>query len=209
MATFGQLRAEIARLLRKTNNGTDDAVIEQAIQDAIDFHKTRRLDFTDGTDTFFTTIGTPDYVLPTDFLAITEAVSFQTGSNFRVMSKRDWNWYLKANSSPNVIRSTPADCYAIRDKRIYFYPTPSGAFQIDLYYIKKLAELDNDDDQNEWTNEARLLIRSRALYDLYLNKAQQPDFASTQLQFEKDALELLTRPAALNLGRQHLTPAEF
>lgn len=208
---FGELRSEIAGLLRQTSNGLLEAEIKRAINDAIDYHSTRRFDFTDGFERITTTDGTADYPLPDDFLAVSHARIDWGGANFTVMKKRTWGWYLQVSQDASQLRSTPSSDYALRGQRIYLYPTPSSSFGLDLYYIRRLlpAPLVNDDDENEWTTQARLLIRSRALYDLYLNKAQQPDHAQAQLQFEQDAMDLLTRPAALNLGSQELVPWGF
>ena len=211
MATFAQLRSEIARLINVGTTGNNNTEIDQAINDAIDFHSTRRFDFNDGFNSFPTVAGTANYDLPSDLLAITHAQLFWGGSNFTTLKKRNWSWYLRVNQDASQLRAVPSTYYAIRDQDIYLYPTPSGAFTVELYYVKQLtpSPLSADDDQNAWTNAARLLIRSRALYDLYTNKLHLADKATAALGFEQDALDLLTRRSAMNLGQQELTPMEY
>jgi len=211
MATFGELRGEIAGLLKQTNNGLLNTEISQAINDAVDFHQARRFDFNDGFASFPTVADTAAYDLPADLVGITHARIAWSNNNFTKLYKRNWDWFLRATESAGDLRATPSSHYAIRQQQIHLYPTPSSAFTIELYYAAKLdpTPFTQDDQENAWTNDARLLIRTRALYDLYLNKTQQPDYASAQLQFERDALDRLMRSAAMNLGQQDLTPFEF
>jgi len=211
VATFGELRQEIAGIVKQTINGLLDTEIKQAINDAIVYHSVRRFPFTDGADNIFTTAAVPDYSLPTDFLSITHAQMFWGGSNFTTLKKRNWSWYLKVNQDASQLRSVPSTYYALRDQRIYLYPTPSDTFQVQLYYIRKLlpSPLVADGDMNEWTVDARVLIRQRALWDLYLNKTQQKDYALNASIQEADELERLARQMSFNLGQQELTPFEW
>ena len=211
MATFGELRIEIAGIVKQTINGLLDTEIKQAINDAIKYHGVRRFEFTDGFDTIATVAGTPDYPLPADFLAITHAQMFWGGSNFTTLKKRNWSWYLKVNQDASQLRAVPSTYYALRAERIYLYPTPSDTFTVELYYIRELqpAPLVADGDMNEWTVDARVLIRQRALWDLYLNKTQQKDYALNASIQEADELERLARQMSFNLGQQELTPFEW
>lgn len=211
MANLGTLRAEIAGIVKQTISGLLDTEIDQAINDAIRFHSVRRFEFTDGFDMIATANGTPDYPLPSDFLAITHAQMFWGGSNFTTLKKRNWSWYLKVNQDASQLRAVPSTYYALRDQRIYLYPTPSDVFRVELYYIRQLQPfpLVADEDGNEWTTEARVLIRQRALWDLYLNKIQQQDYAVAAGLQEAEELERLQRQMAFNLGQQELTPFEW
>ena len=211
MADFGELTREISGLLLQSNNGLVDTEIKQAINDAIDFHQTKRFDFNDGEDVITTAAGVDNYALPSDFHAVTHARLDRGGALFQPLNYRSWEWFLEATSNGSTTtRNFPTD-FVIRGRRLYLFPTPTNGLPLELYYIRKLAPfpLSNDDDQNAWTNEARLVIRSRALYDLYLNQAQQPDHASAQLQFERDAIKIVEDPASFNTGGRGIRGYRF
>ena len=157
MATFGQLRDEIAGLLKQTRNGNLTTEIDQAINDAIAFHKTRRFEFNDGSATIPTVAGVAAYDLPADFDSITHARLNWGGNNFTKLWKRSWGWYLRVTEDAGDLRATPSSHYALRENQIYLYPTPSGVFTLELYYIAKLdpTPFTESDQQNAWTNEGR------------------------------------------------------
>lgn len=210
MATFGELRAEVLRLARQTNNG--DLVIEakQAINDAIQWHNTRALEFNQGTSSIATVEGQPAYDFPSDMEQITNAQLFWGGQNFTTLIKRNWQWYLDVNQDAANLRSVPSTYYAVFNKQIFLYPTPSAATsRIDLYYTIKIPDLVNDDDTNAFTENARLLIRSRALYDLFSNRLMLADQAAVAKKFEDWELTRLTDITAANLGSDLLQPYQF
>lgn len=210
MATLSELRNEIAVLVKQRVNGNLTTEIDQAINDAVDFHSARAFDFNEGFAQIPTVDGTPSYDLPDDLLMITHAQLFWGGSNFTDLIKRNWSWYLSINQDASQLRAVPSTYYAVREKKIYLYPTPSASpTRIDLYYTTKQAVLVGDDDENAFTINARSLIRTRAMYDLYLNRLQQKDLAANQAIYEADQLERLYRVASANLGQETSVPFEF
>ncbi|MDB4306182.1 hypothetical protein N9980_01290 [bacterium] len=210
MATFGELRTEVLRNAKQSVNG--DLVVDAnlAINDAIAWYAPRALEFNEGFSTIATVDGVPDYPFPDDMLMITHAQLFWGGQNFTTLVKRNWQWYLDINQDASNLRSVPSTYYAVHRKRIFLYPTPSvSTARIDLYYTIKIDPLVADDDTNVFTENARLLIRSRALYDLYSNRLQQADQAKVSKGFEQWEYTRLTEISSANLGDEQLEPFRF
>ena len=210
MATFGELRSEILRMVKQTQNGDLVEDVNNAINDAIAWYAVRALEFNEGFSTILTVDGTPDYAYPSDLSSITHAQLFWGGQNFTTLIKRNWQWYLDINQDASNLRSVPSTYYATHRQRIFLYPTPSSATaRIDLYYLVKIDPLVNDDDSNVFTENARLLIRSRALWDLYSTRLQNPDQAAIATSMEQNEFTRLASLAEANLGADTLEPFRF
>ena len=210
MTTFGELQGEVGRLVRQTINGDFLTDIKLAINDAVNFYSTRALDFNEGFATTPTVVGQAGYDLPSDLLMITHAQLFWGNSNYTTLIKRNWQWYLDINQDASNLRSVPSTYYAINRKKMFLYPTPAQATsQIETYYILKIDPLVGDDDTNVFLQDARLLIRSRALYDLYTNRAQNAELALSAQQFEQREYTRLTEIASANLGSETIEPFQF
>lgn len=207
MANLSELRNEIARIVKQSTNGLLSTEIDQAINDAIRFHSLRRFEFNDGFAAITTSDGVVAYDLPPDFLGMTHAQLFWGGSQYSDLRSVSWDWFLAAQRNGDL-RATPSTHFALRAGQIHLHPTPASTFTGHIYYVKQLTPfpMSQDDDTSEWTTEARLLIRSRALYDLYLTRIQQADYAATAKALEDDELERLSRPNVYNLGRQTIRP---
>lgn len=210
MATYAELRSEILRLAKQTVNGDLIADVNLAINDAIAWYAPRALEFNEETSTILTVDGQAAYDFPDDLGVITHAQLFWGGQNFTTLIKRNWQWYLDINQDASNLRSVPSTYYTVYKRQLYLYPTPSSAqSRIDLYYTVKIDPLVGDDDTNVFTDEARLLIRSRALWDLYSNRIQEAGKAQTAKQFEQVEYSRLTDIAAGNLGSDLLEPFRF
>lgn len=210
MTTLSELRTEIAVLVKQRTNGTLDSIIDQAINDAVTFHSARALDFNEGFDTIATVSGQPSYPLPLDLERINDAQLFWGGQNFTTLIKRNWRWYLRVNQAASTLQATPSTYYAVNQQNIFLYPTPSNEQnRIELYYTLKFDPLVGDDDTNDMLQNARLLIRARAMYDIYLNTLQQNDYAANMLVFEQGELERVYRGSTGVIGQQTLEPFFF
>lgn len=210
MTTLSELRTEILRLARQTVNGDLVAETNQAINDAVAWYAPRAFEFNEGQDTIPTVVGQAAYDFPADLGVITHAQLFWGNSNFTTLKKRNWQWYLDINQDASNLRSVPSTYYAVFNRQIYLYPTPSEATsRIDLYYTVKVDPLVNDDDSNVFLRNARLLIRSRALYDLYSNRLHLADQAAVAERFEKWEYSRLTELTSGNLGADLIEPFRF
>ena len=210
MTTLGALRTEMNRMLRQTSNGVIDTDINDAINDAVRYHQDRAFDFNEGFAAIQTVDGTPDYDLPSDLGRINEAQLFWGGQNFTVLTKKNWRWYLYVNQDASALRAVPSVYYAVNRQKIFLYPTPSAQqTRIELFYTLQYPDLVQDDDTNDWLVNARLLIRSQALFYVYLNRLQQADHATNQQTIVTTELNRLYRRANGRLGSDYLTPYEF
>ncbi len=210
MTTFGELRTEILRLAKQTVNGDLVVDVNQAINDAVEWYAPRAFDFNEELSNVPTVVGQAAYDFPTDLGVITHAQLFWGGQNFTTLIKRNWQWYLDINQDASNLRSVPSTYYTVYKKQIYLYPTPSDATaRIDLYYTVKIDPLVGDDDTNVFLQNARLLIRSRALYDLYTNRLQNADQAKISATFEAREYSRITDITSGNLGDQKLEPFRF
>lgn len=208
--TFAELRTEILRLARQSTGGDLVVDVNNAINDAVAWYATRSLEFNEATSTINTVDGQAAYDFPGDLGVITHAQLFWGGQNFTTLVKRNWQWYLDINQDASNLRSVPSTYYAVFARQIYLYPTPSSAqSRIDLYYLSKIDPLVGDDDTNVFLENARLLIRSRALWDIYTNRLMLADQAATAKRFEQWEYTRLTEISAANLGAELLEPFRF
>jgi hypothetical protein len=166
MASYGDLKAQIASDLRRSNLPNE---IAQAILDAIRDHDTERYYFNEtAVYTFSTTAGVDEYPITAqppiqEFVKI-DKVRAQVGNT----------WYTLNQYSPDEIEELfsvatsgqPYD-WAIHGNNLRLFPTPNAAYPIKILGHYRLTPLVADADTNNWTNEGKNLIRYSALKRLY------------------------------------------
>lgn len=80
--------------------------------------------------------------------------------------------------------------YAWFNSKIYFYPVPDNTYVVNVYYDKYYADLSNDTDSNDFTNnpETEALIEEEAKYNIYSKIIMDAEQAAVCKQNVKEAL---------------------
>lgn len=167
MAAFGDLKAQVANDLRRSNLPIE---IAQAIKDAIADHSVERFYFNEAAIYTLSTIAGQDEYLIMAQPPILEFI------------KIDWlraqvgnTWYDVARESMDEIErlySVPSSSQPYRfgyhGDTIRVFPMPDRAYPIRISGHYRMPELNIDSDINDWTNAGKNLIRYSALKRLYL-----------------------------------------
>jgi hypothetical protein len=167
MATFGELKSQIASDLRRSNLTTE---IATAILDAIRDHDTERFWFNEtATYTLNTVDGTDEYTLAAqapiqEFIKI-DKVRTQVGNTWFTLYETTWDEMDEAFSSPTS--GQPMDWAFQGNNQFRIFPTPNAVFPIKIFSHYRMVPLTADGDSNEWTTEAKNLIRYTALKRLF------------------------------------------
>jgi hypothetical protein len=192
MASYGDLKAQIASDLRRSNLPNE---IAQAILDAIRDYDTERFYFNETEIYAFPTVaGIDEYpIVPQP--PIQEFVRID-----RVRAQLGNTWYdLKFVTTDEIedlfsvaTSGQPFD-WAIHGNNLRLFPTPNAAFPIKIFGHYRLTPLVNDFDANNWTNEGRNLVRYCALKRLYAYPVRDSTQAQMAESMEQRELDYLRR----------------
>jgi hypothetical protein len=188
MSDFGTMVTRIENEIHRTNIRSQ---VRSAIKSAIAHYEQDKPFYWNDERSEATTVVSQRYMpLPTDFVDFLGTYPLQITVNQSTypLNRRSWD-YLQLIDLDNVVgEGIPFD-WAYGDQQIRLYPVPQAAYELRLFYKKRLAELSNDSDTNEWTQPAggERLIRARAKWDLYANVIHQPEKGQIQKAAEIDA----------------------
>lgn len=181
MSTFGAMKTDISRkLIDENQTAVADSVIGDAINEAINFWKHKRLFFNTVKLPVSITAGDTGLSLPADFLAPIPNNAFsivESGFPYRVSKKTpilyDAQAYDAGTGRPLI--------WVYRGGAIEFYPTANIDYSGFFYYIKNYDDFVTDDSQdtlsNDWTSYGGRLIRSQALSWLHDEERQDEETA--------------------------------
>lgn len=167
MATFGQIRTAVSkRLLDPNGVAVSVSNVDEAINDAISYWKFRRFWFNEG---YSTTILTPQdgtFALPNDFLVPAtkdDGLNIEYSNNRYPLAKisqpqYDSVWLSNGYGIPRAYARV-GDSYEV-------YPLPDQAYTVNAHYLKEYPFLVNEDDTNDFTIYAYMLIRYWSLANL-------------------------------------------
>lgn len=194
MATFLQLTQEIAAEVNKGGLALIDTQIRQAINDAIAYYEVWPFRFNQGfDDSITTTSGTEIYDLPADLIVLRRAQILYSAGNIERLEILDWEKYQEDLREGSNSANGQSDFCSIYDDDIYLYPTPSGTFTLRLWYTKRIADtpLDDAGETSAWTTRARMLVKARAKYLLYLHRIGNAEWAEAMALDERAQLRSL------------------
>jgi hypothetical protein len=205
MATLGDLKAQIASDLRRSNL---TAEIAAAITDAIRDHDTERF--------FWNETGPLPYLL-----TITPGGGVDTGSGaplgdayflapqgqmqefikidrVRALLPAVWytiketDWMTIENLYSTLSNGQPS-WWAYTNDVLRIYPLPNQPFQLRIFGHYRLTPLASDADSNHWTDEGFNLIRYTALKRLYSYPIRDADQVQNAEQAGMRAMDYLRR----------------
>lgn len=191
MGTLGDMKTRIADELSRSDLTSQ---IAKSITTAIAFYERKPFWFNDGLDTF-STVANQEYYSSSDLAAIATLVEIRSlrltvnGSRYPIQ-KRPFTYIDKISVMPTV--TGWPNQYAYWNKQIRVYPIPQGVYTFTLAYIKRLTALSGDSDTNAWTDDAEVLIRTRAKIDLMVNVMREPNIQDEILLLRSQEQEQLS-----------------
>lgn len=191
MANFGDLKAQVASDLRRSNLPNE---IAEAILSAIRDHGAERFYFNQTAVYTLTTVPGQDEYPITPQAPIAEFVMID---NLRAQAGM---WYDVARETMDDIErlySAPSNGqpfrFAVHGNDVRFYPMPDKAYPIRIFGHYRLIELSNNIDSNDWTNAGKNLIRYSALKRLFFYPIRDLQQAQGAEAAESRELEYLRR----------------
>jgi hypothetical protein len=178
MATLADMKARIADELARGDLGTQ---IASAITTAITEYQKERFRFSDVTPT-----------TPPTFNTVADRWIYTAADNANIADAKAWNYifsqvgnYLRdlTKSTPEMVRSYnqlgtmhgQPIWYAYEGNQLLIAPVPDTVYPITLGIFRNVAApADDAEADNPWMNEAELLIRSRAKYEIALHVTRNP-----------------------------------
>jgi hypothetical protein len=167
MANFGELKAQIASDLRRSNLTSE---IATAVLDAIRDHDTERFWFNEtATYSLSTVAGTDTYTLAAqapiqEFIKI-DRVKVQVGNTWYDLDEETWDEMDQLYATPTFGQPFRWAFQGADQFRIY--PTPQAVYSLQIFGHYRMVPLVNDGDTNDWTSRAQNLIRYTALKRLF------------------------------------------
>jgi hypothetical protein len=214
LATFAELKAEVAADLSRAVDYTSNAVftsqVHNAVLDAIDMHAVENFWFNETRGATFPTVdGTSDYTVTSvltgtstggttidDFITI-DYVQFAQSAT----SKYRLDLVCPTEMEDLLESGTEGQptCYAYYDKQFRLYPIPDGVYTVRVAGHFLMAALSADSDTNAWTTTARNLVRATARKFLYGRVTK--DYTKAQVA-ELDEIRELERHRAETCRRK-------
>lgn len=179
MTDFSKLIANVKKDLRATEGARlSDEDIREAINDAILEYEAERFHFNEGTRELDTVPGQQSYDLPAGVLEIDEIQYDHASRRYRLVQVHYREWTKLSYSATSVVG--PAYRYAQFGEKLHLYPIPNQVDTLIISGVMRLdpSPLDDPNQTNGWTNEARRLVRARAAWDLSLSRLHNGDMAA-------------------------------
>lgn len=178
MATYIETQQRIASEISRDDLTTN---IRQEILSAIEYYKQRRFWWNETTGTT-TTVASTNYVsLPSDFVDL-DILQITVGSNTTKLLQQTYDDIVGWDINGQTGQPTS---FALYQDRVRLYPTPNDAYTITFHYVKALAELSDDADENAWLTDGEELIRLHAKKMLYANKIRNAKAAQDMAALEE------------------------
>lgn len=106
-------------------------------------------------------------------------------------------------------QGTPV-CYSYFDRKLYLYPTPDRAYQIQLLLSpQRLSEVERVDEEHPWFIYGFDLIKARAKYELYKNILKEPDCAAAAYNDFTEQLHELRAETSKRHNVTRIIPTDF
>jgi hypothetical protein len=209
MATFGEIIAQVANDLARTNINSE---IGDEVNNAIRFYDTKRVWFNEKRDlTFSTVIGQEEYTSAANAdipnLIKIDGMFTTLGSTDKwVMTPMDavWREWLTPPNDPG--RPTH---YTNYNRVLRLWPVPDAVYTVRVMGWYRLAALSVDADENIWTQEASDLVRMSAKRRVLANVVQDYEAAAAVQALEREAWDAVERETILRTGSGQICPTAF
>lgn len=190
MSDFGAMIDRLDNELEQ--NGTQDAVIGQHINDAIKFYRSRPWWFTQGpTSTTLTSACTASNSYVADYTGLVALYSLKVTVSGQLHDLEHVSFEEMDRLHDGSTSTGEPFQYARFGGRVRLYPTPNSNYTLTWTGTFLEAELSLSADTNDWMTHGELLIRSHArmtLYDTVLIDNEQARVAERQAALAEQAL---------------------
>lgn len=210
MATLSELRTLISNKLADGNLIDPTAAqIDAQINSTIEFYETDAFWFSEDIASLTTTAGNPVLgSIPSDFKQeiLPNGLVVIEGEVFYPLNKLHPLEYdsIFITNAQGLPRS-----YTYRDGQFELWYTPDQAYSIRLFYRKTFADLVNDGDSNDFTNNAPRLIEYKTIADLLRDYRSDHERAArydlrVEVEYNKIKKETYNRTATGYLTTENL-----
>lgn len=183
MSTFAAVKARIADDLNRSDLTSQ---ISQHVLLAIQHFKSERTWFNETTTSLTGTIGQSYITAPSDILTIDMLYVTVSGRNIEMLQK-DLNEVIEFRPVSNGVPRA----FCFYQNRFELDIPCAAAYTFPLYYLKELAALSGNLDENGWISDAEDLIVFRAEKMLYAAVIKDMEKAKLMQGLETDALRHL------------------
>lgn len=191
LSTYDELRNGVITDMAKENEEGITAAVDNAISLSIKHYESKPWWFLEGQSGIVTSDGTEYYDLPSDYGSTIISFGITISGNTYPLVERHYklleDWY----TAGTIFSGYPTD-YAVYGERLRLYPVPNDTYTATLSYSMSLG-VPSANGSNAWTDDAEMLIRSRAEWQLYSLRYHDLEAATVAKQVENDALQSLTR----------------
>lgn len=211
MSTYAELQALIADDLDRSDLTSQ---IQTAIKDAIDHYEKQRFYFNESRSLTFSTVDGQEFYTSADSSDIPNLImidiaklTISAGDAYE-LDRVPYSDLEHDSTSVTIDEGRPTDI-AYYGKQIRLYPIPDAVYTVRVSGVFSLPELSADSDENVWTTDAKHLIRSRALWDLYTYKIKDPQSAQIMEQAEAKELGKLLTETSSRKATGKMKPTQF
>lgn len=193
MATLAQIRERVSRKIQDENNTAQSAsVVDYEINRAVRFYSRYRFWFNEKMADLTLTSGTQAIPsVPSDNVSVLRVNG--------IMLIDDQVKITLTYLLPDEFFSRDDDqtgrpyYYTLRNGEYLLLPTPNEAFPIKFRYLQKYADLVNDSDTNDFTDNAEELLMLHATKNLYAEDKNDPTYAVALAELERAELAALMK----------------
>lgn len=209
MATFGEIIAQVANDLARTNINSE---IGDEVNNAIRFYDTKRVWFNERRDITFSTVAAQEEYTSADNAYIDDLIKidgmFTTlGSGDKwIMTPMDAVWRESLTPPNDPGRPTH---YTYINRVLRLWPVPDAVYTVRVMGWYRLAALSADSDTNIWTQEASDLLRLSAKRRVLANVVQDYEMAAAVQSLEREAWDAIERETILRTGSGWICPTSF
>ena len=220
MATYGDLKSEIATELRRSDLTSE---IATAIVDAVEELSSERFDWNVSRDITLSTVASTEFYTNSDW-SISTTSAGKTVSTFDEIIHIDGMWvriggndykvkprpdsYLQDLSKTSPTTGQPY-YYSYYNNQWRFYPVPDQVYSVRMAAHYVLPALSDDADDQPWTNFARTLVKSRAKALIAVHRLHDEALAQRMIRAEQFARDKLDERAAKKASTRTIEPMVF
>lgn len=191
MATLQQIRERVSRKLQDANNTSRSVeVVDEEINRSIRYYQNYRFWFNDK-ETTITLVAGQQLVpnIPTDVISELQVNGLML---------------IDAQVKIDLIKLHPDDFfdrdqdqtgrpyyYTYRNNEYLLLPIPQRAYELKFRYLEKYADLVDNSDTNDFTDNAEDLIMLHTLKNMYAEDKQDPSLAGAYGDLERSELRAL------------------
>lgn len=188
MPTYADLKTRIiTETVRDDLAGDLATTLATHIARAVEYYASTRFWFNTILASAMTTPGTATVDIPAT-VRIVDRAAYPNGFG-------DINEYQLVELPDDGSTGRPTR-YAYYNDKLRLWPTPDGAYTLNIYGVAQIAGPTADGDTNVWTNQAYDLITAQTKMTLYRGIFRDPEGAQLAMAEVQDALARLKRETA-------------